>query len=94
VKIGAEPLTMTVEEAALVLGIARSTAYELVRAGDIDSIRLRRRIVVPVARLAERLGVSPADVWSVLRPNPPSPSRDRKKTPDKRTSSADTLTLF
>lgn len=62
-----QPLTLTVEQAATVLGVARSTAYELVRAGDIDSIRLRRRIVVPVAHLARRLGVTPADVWTVVQ---------------------------
>jgi excisionase family DNA binding protein len=84
---------MTVEEAAVVLGVARSTAYELVRAGDIDSIRLRRRIVIPVAHLAERLGVSAADVWSVLRPSPPSPTRARTIR-DTRTSAPDALRLF
>lgn len=62
-----QPLTLTVEQAATVLGVARSTAYELVRAGDIDSIRLRRRIVVPVAHLADRLGVTAADIWTVVR---------------------------
>lgn len=57
------PLTLTVEQAAHVLGIGRSTAYELVRTGELKCIHLRRRIVVPVAHLADRLGVKPADVW-------------------------------
>lgn len=61
-----QPLTLTVEQAAQVLGIGRSTAYELVRTGDLKHIRLRRRIVVPVAHLAERLGVDRAAVWAVL----------------------------
>ena len=52
-----QPLTITVEQAAAVLGIGRSTAYELVRTGDLTCIRLRRRIVIPVAHLAERLDV-------------------------------------
>jgi excisionase family DNA binding protein len=85
---------MTVEEAAVVLGIARSTAYELVRAGDIESIRLRRRIVIPVAHLAERLGVSAAEVWSVLRPSPPGPTRARTTIPNKGAGAPDALTLF
>jgi len=51
-------LTLTVEQAAKVLGIGRSTAYELVHTGDIPSLRLGRRIVVPVARLAALLGTS------------------------------------
>ena len=49
------PLTLTVEQAAKVLGIGRSTAYELVHTGDIPSLRLGRRIVVPTAKLAEML---------------------------------------
>lgn len=61
-----QPLTLTVEQTAIVLSVARSTAYELVRAGDIESIRLRRRIVVPVAHLADRLGVTPADIWAAV----------------------------
>ena len=59
---------MTVDQAAKVLGIGRATAYELVRNGDITSVRLGRRIVVPVAHLAEQLGVDRADVWAVLEP--------------------------
>jgi excisionase family DNA binding protein len=46
-----ERLTLTVEEAADVLGISRSLAYELVRRGDIPSLRLGRRIVVPIRGL-------------------------------------------
>lgn len=59
-------LTITVEHAAKVLGISRSTAYELVHSGDITSLRLGRRIVVPTARLAEHLLVSSAEVWAAL----------------------------
>ena len=39
--------TMTVAEAARHLGISRSHAYDLVRAGDLPHLRLGRRIVVP-----------------------------------------------
>lgn len=46
--------TITVEEAAELLGIGRSNAYQSVRDGSIPSIRLGKRIVVPVAAL-ERL---------------------------------------
>lgn len=52
------PLTLTVEQAATVLGIGRSTAYELVHTGAIPSLRLGRRIVVPIGLLATNLGVS------------------------------------
>ena len=63
-----QSLTMTVEQAAEVLGIGRATAYELVRKGDVASVRLGRRIVVPVAHLAERLGVGREEVWAALEP--------------------------
>ena len=72
-----QPLTLTVEQAADVLGVGRSTAYELVRSGDLRCIRLRRRIVVPVAHLAESLGVDRDAVWAALREveEPASPAR-------------------
>ncbi|MCP5028814.1 MAG: helix-turn-helix domain-containing protein [Actinomycetia bacterium] len=47
--------TITVTEAAQVLGISRSTAYELVRVGTLPSLRLGRRLVVPKHALAELL---------------------------------------
>ncbi len=47
-------LTMTVEEAARELGIGRGLAYELARRGELPTLRLGRRLIVPVAAL-ERL---------------------------------------
>lgn len=46
-----ERQTLSVEQAARALGIGRGTAYQAVRAGDIPSIRIGRRIVVPRAAL-------------------------------------------
>jgi excisionase family DNA binding protein len=68
------PLTLTVEQAGQVLGVGRSTAYELVRSGDLKCIRLRRRIVVPVAHLAESLGVDRDAVWATLTGAPTEPT--------------------
>lgn len=55
-----ERLTLKVEEAAEALGISRALAYELVARGEIPSLRLGRRIVVPrrglEAMLAEAAG--------------------------------------
>jgi excisionase family DNA binding protein len=45
--VEAERLTMSVTEAAEVIGISRAHAYEMVRVGRIPSIRLGRRVVVP-----------------------------------------------
>jgi len=39
--------TLSVEEAAEALGIGRTLAYEAVRRGDIPTIRIGRRLLVP-----------------------------------------------
>lgn len=46
-----ERLTLSVSEAAEMLGISRALAYTLVRSEHIPSLRLGRRIVVPRAAL-------------------------------------------
>ncbi|HUY08376.1 MAG TPA: helix-turn-helix domain-containing protein [Candidatus Dormibacteraeota bacterium] len=51
--------TLTVEEAAVVLGIGRSGAYAAARIGDIPVIRVGRRLLVPRAAL-EALLAHPA----------------------------------
>ena len=53
-------LTISVEEAGRLLGISRGLAYELVNRGDIPSVRLGRRIVVP-RRALDRLLDLPDD---------------------------------
>jgi len=50
----ANRLTLSVEEAGKMLGLSRGLMYEAVRTGQIPSIRVGRRILIP--RLAlERL---------------------------------------
>jgi excisionase family DNA binding protein len=51
-----EPLTISVEDAARLLGISRGLAYEAARRGDLPVIRLGRRLLVPRARLLELVG--------------------------------------
>jgi hypothetical protein len=51
--------TCTVEEAGAVLGIGRKRAYESARLGEIPTLRLGRRLVVPVPKLLAMLGDSP-----------------------------------
>ncbi len=51
-------LTLTVEEAAQLLGISRALGYELVARGELPSIRLGRRIVVPRRALNAMLDVA------------------------------------
>ena len=40
-------LTLSVDEAAALLGISRALAYELIARCELPSLRLGRRIVVP-----------------------------------------------
>ena len=40
-------LTVSVDEAAKLLGISRNLAYDLVREGRLPHVRLGRRILVP-----------------------------------------------
>ena len=47
-------LTMTVPEAAEALGIGKNQGYEAARAGQIPTIRIGRRLLVPRAAF-ERL---------------------------------------
>ena len=49
------PLVMKVEDLMPILGIGRNMAYELVRCGQIRSIRVGRKIRVPRDAVAEYL---------------------------------------
>ena len=54
-----ERLTVTVTQAAVMLGISRTSAYERVRRGEIPTVRLGRRLVVPKGRLMAMLDGEP-----------------------------------
>ncbi|HUR18665.1 MAG TPA: helix-turn-helix domain-containing protein [Acidimicrobiales bacterium] len=45
--MSAERLTLSVEEAARILGISRAFAYQLVAKKELPAVRLGRRIVIP-----------------------------------------------
>ena len=63
--------TITVDQAASLLGFGRSAAYEAARRGQLPTRRLGRRLLVPVPAFLEWLGVS-------LTPNnTASPARTR-----------------
>lgn len=49
-----ERLTVTVEEAARLLGISRGSAYLAAKTGQLPTIRVGKRLIVPV-RALERL---------------------------------------
>ncbi len=50
-------LTYTVPEAAELLGVSRASAYNYVRSGEIPSLTLGGRIVIPRRALAQLLGL-------------------------------------
>jgi excisionase family DNA binding protein len=52
---GPERLTLTVEEAARSLGVSRAHAYELAARGEIPTLRLGRRILVPKEALVRMM---------------------------------------
>ena len=49
------PLTLRVENLMPILGIGRNTAYELVRSGQIRSIRIGRQLRIPKEAVQEYL---------------------------------------
>ena len=73
-----EPLLVTAEQAATSLSICRTKVYELLRNGELESVRIGTSRRIPAAALAEyverlRAGQAvPPDAWplhqTVLRP--------------------------
>jgi excisionase family DNA binding protein len=64
--------TMTVAEAAELLGVSRGVAYAAARAGELPVIRLGRRLLVPRTRLLALLGEPLAEPPD----SPEEPGRD------------------
>lgn len=52
--------TLSVVEAGKYLGLGRDSAYRAAHRGDIPSIHIGRRIVVPTAQLLDLLGLGGA----------------------------------
>jgi excisionase family DNA binding protein len=51
------PPTISVEDAAKLLGVSRSAAYRAAANGQLPTISFGRRLLVPTSRLLEMLGV-------------------------------------
>ena len=54
--------TVSVDVAAAFLGVAPNTLYAAARAGEIKSLRLGRRVVIPVLPLLAMVGAASADI--------------------------------
>ncbi len=50
------PEILTITEAAEILRIGRNSAYEAARSGQIPTVRIGRKILVPKAQLAKLVG--------------------------------------
>jgi excisionase family DNA binding protein len=50
-------VTLTVPEAARLLSISRSTAYSAARAGQLPTVRMGRRLLVPAHALRDLLAL-------------------------------------
>ena len=53
---------MTVEQAGQFYGLGRSAAYAAAARGDIPTVQLGRRVVVPTAVAARQLGLTADDL--------------------------------
>lgn len=51
------PLTLGVNTAAEWAGIGKNTMWDAVNAGEVPSIRLRGRVLIPTVRFLELFGV-------------------------------------
>jgi len=51
------PPTITVERAAMLLGLSRSAAYRAAATGQLPTLAFGRRLVVPTFRLMQMLGI-------------------------------------
>lgn len=61
---------LTVPVAGDLVGVTRSAAYRMVQRGELPTIRMGGRLMVPTARLYERLGLP-------VPPRPVSPAAYR-----------------
>ena len=55
------PPVLTIEEAAILLFVGRTAAYDAARRGQIPTIKIGRSLRVPRARLLELLGETAVD---------------------------------
>ncbi len=79
---------MTVPEVGEALGLGRSAAYEAVRRGELPSLAIGRRRLVPTGRLLDLLGIDvPSDDGANQKDppmtNPPTAQTSRPSSRDR-----------
>jgi excisionase family DNA binding protein len=60
------PSTLSVEQASEILGLPVRTTYRAAARGEIPSLRIGRRVLVPTGRLLELLGLAAEDVTGLI----------------------------
>lgn len=53
------PPTISIKQASELLGISLRSAYKCARTGELPTLRLGRRLLVPTPKLMRMLGVEP-----------------------------------
>ena len=71
------PAVLTVEEAARYLRISRGLAFDAARRGDIPTVRIGRRILVPTASLLAKLRGEEPSLPNAPGDDHPSPGKSR-----------------
>ena len=71
-----ERLTYTVGEAAKAIGVSRGLAYELVRRGELRTVHVGRRVLVPRDAVRDFLGLSQEQVAPSPRGTPENGSAE------------------
>jgi len=68
--------TLSIQELSEVLNIGRTTAYEAVRSGQVPSVKVGRRLLIPIAALDRFLdaeysaGAASQRDWSLKKSRP------------------------
>ncbi len=55
------PATLSIPQAAEILGVGRDLAYQAARSGELPTVRLGRRLLVRTDELLELLGAPPKE---------------------------------
>ncbi|MFN7936586.1 MAG: helix-turn-helix domain-containing protein [Bryobacteraceae bacterium] len=71
-----ERLTLTPTEAGQLLGLGRNSTYDAIRRGQIRSIRLGRRILIPRSEITRILAECDRNTMSPGATAPITPERD------------------
>ncbi|MDP9403840.1 MAG: helix-turn-helix domain-containing protein [Actinomycetota bacterium] len=86
------PPVLPVEQGGAILGLGRSASYEAAKRGELPTIAIGRRRVVPTARLLTLLGLNPstnANEGPPLTKGPSSSSLLTNRSDTNQTVSAD-----